>query len=121
MIGKALDSNNDLIVENGQFKTVSDAAQTLQHVRSKLLTYRGEYFLDNTIGVPYFEEIFVKPVNLANVESIFKTVILSDPEIAQLLEFNLDYEGGSERLLKISFRAKTIYDDIIDNEVTLNV
>lgn len=121
MIGRALDSNNNLIVENGKLKLVSDGAEAVQHVRTRLQFYLGEWFLDLESGTPYFQQIFTKPANLANIESIFKTRILDTPEVTTLLEFSMDYEGGSSRKLSVSFSAETIYG-IIDNEkVTINV
>lgn len=121
MIGRALDSNNDLIVSQGRLKIVEDGAEAVQHVRSRLLFYLEEWFLDLDAGTPYFQQIFVKPANLANIESIIKTRILNTPEILKLIDFSMDYEGGSSRKLSISFSAETTYG-IIDNEkVTINV
>ena len=72
MISLGLNSDNDIFVKNGNFVFVDDAAEVLQNVRSRLLFYMGEWFLDNTLGVPYFQEILTKPANLSNVESIIK-------------------------------------------------
>lgn len=44
MIGRALDSNNDLIIEGGQLKLVSDGAEAIQHVRTRLQFYLEEWF-----------------------------------------------------------------------------
>lgn len=121
MISRALDSNNDLIIESGNFKLVEEGAETLQHVRTKLQFYLGEWFLDLKSGIPYFQQIFTKPTNLANIESIFKSNILNTPGVERLLEFSMDYEGDSKRELNIYFSAETIYG-VIDNEkVTINV
>jgi hypothetical protein len=121
MIGRALDSNNDLIIEGGQLKLVLDAEEAIQHVRSRLQFYLEEWFLDTKAGTPYFQQIFTKPANLANIESIFKSRILNTPEVERLLEFSMDYEGGSTRKLTVSFSAETSFG-IIDNEkVTINV
>ena len=121
MIGRALDSNNDLIVEGNQLRTVSDGAEVVQHVRTRLLFYREEWFLDTRAGVPYFQSIFVKPVNLPNVESIFKSTILNTPGVERLIEFAMDYDGGSSRRLKVYFSAETIFGTIDNAEVTINV
>lgn len=121
MIGRALDSNNDLIVENGSLRLVSDGAEVVQHVRTRLLFYLGEWFLDLQAGTPYFQEIFTKPSNLANIESIFKARILETPEINSLIEFSMDYEGESLRKLTVSFSAETVYGTINSQEVTVNV
>ena len=121
MIGRALDSNNDIIVSKGSFATVEEAAETVQHVRTRLQFYLSEWFLNQNSGVPYFEKIFTKPANLNNVESIIKTKILQTPGVEALLEFSMEYSGASERKLSISFSADTIYGTINSEEVTINV
>jgi len=121
MIGRALDKNNDLVVLSGTLKTVSDGAEIAQHVRTRLLFYFEEWFLNIQSGTPYFEQIFTKPANLANIESILKTRILSTPGVEKLLEFSMVYEGGSSRELVVFFSAETNFG-VIDNEgVTINV
>lgn len=122
MIGRALDSNNDLIVApKGNLKLISDGAEVTQHIRTRLQFFRGEWYLDTESGVPYFEEIFTKPVNLANIESIFKSKILETPGVEKLTEFYMNYEGGSSRLLIVSFSAETSYGYIDKEKVTINV
>ncbi len=122
MIGRALDSNNDLVLApKGSLKLVSDGAEVLQHIRTRLQFFLGEWFLDIKSGTPYFQEIFTKPANLANIESIFKSRILSTPEVSRLTEFSMDYEGASSRKLIINFSAETVYGNIDNEKVTINV
>lgn len=121
MIGRALDSNNDLIVSGGRLAVVTDGAEVVQHVRSRLLFYLGEWFLDTEAGVPYFQKIFTKPANIALVESILKIVILRTPGVLKLTEFSSGYDGGSVRKLTVTFGAETIYGVIDTTEVTINV
>lgn len=119
MIGRALDSNNDLIINKGQIKLVSNGDEVVQHVRTRLQFYLEEWFLDLTSGTPYFQKIFTKPVNLVNIESIIKSRILNTDGVSRLIEFKMDYEK-SNRSLSISFSAETEYG-IITEEVSLNV
>lgn len=121
MIGRALDSNNDLIINKGQLQLVDEGAETVQHVRTRLLFYLEEWFLDLKAGTPYFQQIFTKPANLANIESIFKTKILATPGVDRLIEFSMVYEGESKRLLTVQFSAETIYGTINNEQVTINV
>lgn len=121
MIGRALDSNNDLIVKDGRLRVVEDGAQVVQAVRSRLIFYLEEWFLDTKAGTPYFQKIFTKPADLANIESIIKTRILRTPEVSKLIEFSMDYAGGSVRKLTIDFSAETTYGIIESGEVTINV
>lgn len=118
MIGRALDSSNDIIVENGAFKLVEDGAEVVQHVRTRLLFYKNEWFLNRNSGVAYFQEIFVKPSNPAATESIIKTEIIRTPGILSLITFAMEFDSVS-RKLSITFTAETEFG-IID-EVTINV
>ena len=121
MIGRALDSNNDLIIESGQLKLVENGAETVQHVRTRILFYLEEWFLDLTAGTPYYQQIFTKPANLANIESILKSRILNTPGVSILTEFSMEYEGNSKRKLTVSFSAETIYGSLDGEKVTINV
>ena len=115
----ALDENNDIIVQAGALRLVTDAAETVQHIRSRILFYLEEWFLDRASGTPWFQEIFVKPVNLANVESIIKTRILGTEGVEVLTSFSMDFNPTS-RKLTIDYSAETIYGSIDVSQVTLN-
>lgn len=121
MIGRALNSNNDLIVKGARLQIVEEGAEVVQHVRTRLQFYLEEWFLDLFAGVPYLQEIFTKPANLANIESILKTKILTTPGVLKLTAFALSFEGGSKRLLTATFSAETIFGVINNEQVTINV
>lgn len=120
MIGKALNENNDIFFEKGGIRLVEDGAEVVQHVRTRLLFYMGEWFLDKLAGVPYFQSIFVKPADLGNIESIFKTKILETPGVLQLNEFTMTYQGQSQRKLTVEFSAETTFGTINNEKVTIN-
>ena len=120
MIGRALDKNNDLIIEQGSLKLVEDGAEVVQHIRTRLQFYRGEWPLNINSGVPYFQEIFTKPINLASIESTFKSIILNTPGVVLLVTFSLEYIGNSERKLYVNFSAETSFGFIDNAEVTIN-
>ena len=115
MISRALDSNNDMLIRNGTFATVIDGAQVVQHVRTRLLFYLGEWFADKRAGVPWFESVFTKPFNVGLTESIIKSVILNTPDVLQLNSFSMAVPDPSNRQLIVSFSAETTFG-IIDNE-----
>lgn len=119
MIGKALDENNDIFLRNGAIAMTTDGAEVMQHVRSRLLFYRGEWFLDITAGVPYFQEVFVKPANIARVESLIKEEILNTPGVLRLIDFSLDFDATT-RLLNATVSAETTYGVINRAEVFIN-
>ena len=115
----ALDSGNNLILQSdGQLQVVDEGAEVVQHVRSRLLFYRGEAPLDTTQGVPYLQQIFGKPVDLPLAESILKTEILQTPGIAELIDFGLQYDSETRRLA-VDFEASTTFGTVVG--ATINV
>lgn len=120
MISRALDSNNDLVIKSGVIQTISNGEEVLQHVRTRLLFYKYEWFLNKNAGVPYFTEIFNKPVDLGKVESVLKSVILKTEGVLKLIEFSTEFNNET-RVLKVSFSAETNWGELNSNEVFLNV
>ena len=119
MKGRALDNSNDIIINHGVVQLVESSAEAIQNVRSVLLYYLGEWFLSTNTGVPYFQEIFKKPADLAKIESILKTEIIQSHEIKSLESFSLDYDSNT-RLLSADFSATTEEGTEISNTVTIN-
>jgi len=119
MIEHALNANNDLFLNNGQIDLIDQGAQVLQHTRTRLLFYLGEWFLNVESGTPWFQEIFRKPVNLDVTEFIIKSRIIETDGVAELMQFSLNYNKDS-RTLEVFFSARTIYNNIISSEVTIN-
>lgn len=120
MIERALDSNNDILIRDGSFETVKDGAQVVQHVRTRLLFYLNEWFADKRAGTPWFQEVFVKPMNIGNVESIIKLRIANTPELKEIIEFSMVVPNPSNRRLKVSFSAETKFGTITNSEVFIN-
>ncbi|MCY1456088.1 hypothetical protein D9M71_732850 [compost metagenome] len=108
MISRALDAKNDIFLNRNRIAVVSDGAEVVQHVRSRLLFYLGECTWDTTAGVPYFQRIFVKPLNLPQVEAILKAVIIQSPNVAKLLDFSMAYTSSTRQLV-VAFEAETTY------------
>lgn len=88
----ALDDSGDLDLTGGELRLVSGVEAVRQHIRIRLRTVLGEWFLDQRIGVPYFEHILVKNPNPVLVRSIIRETILGTPGVSSVsrLEFELD-------------------------------
>lgn len=116
--GLALDKFNDLIIENNTFRRTSQGAYVAQKVRSTLQLIQGES--DNNIdeGIPYFTSVFIKPVDIAGVASIFKSSILNTEGVNELtkFEFNLDKDS---RVFTLNFSINTDWGDILVNDFTI--
>ena len=107
-----IDSNNDIVFENGDLALVTGREEIAQILRHELRTFIGEWFLDTSIGIDYFGEVFTKRMDVANVDAMFKSKILSSPGVIELLEFTLDLDALN-RKLTLSFSVST-NEGIID-------
>ena len=108
MISRALDAKNDIFLSRNRIALVSDGAEVVQHVRSRLLFYLGECTWDTSAGVPYFQRIFVKPLNLPQVEAILKAIVIQSPQVSKLTDFSMAYTSSTRRLV-VAFEAETTY------------
>lgn len=111
-----MDATGDLAIVNGDFALVSGVDETVQFLNQSLRLFLGEWFLDETRGIPYFDEIFIKNPNSVTVHSIFENHIVNLPGIEELQELDLDFDSSS-RTLSITGRIRAL-DGEADFSVT---
>src|SRR5690606_2352093 len=77
-IGLAIDpATNDLFLRpNGELAIVRGAEAVGQHVRQRLKTFSGEWFLDTAAGVPWLDEILGRGYDPALAEAVVKGEVL---------------------------------------------
>lgn len=109
----ALDTNpdsptfNDVQVVNGDLLLVDGKAAIKQHVIQRLRIFLGEWFLDNTIGLPFFDQILVKNPDKSKIDAIILNTILGTPGIQQVSTYSVDSDF-TRRMLRVNFEAMTI-------------
>ncbi len=119
----ALNTQGELDLTNGYVNLVNDVDAVAQHMKIRLGTFLGEWFLDTRIGIPYYRDVLVKNPNRLVVESIFRDVIINTNGISGIdgFTFNLD---SSTRTLRIE--TTPILEDgttfnFIYEEMVLNI
>jgi hypothetical protein len=120
MLGLALNDNNDIFSRNGRIAIVENIDEVAQHIKTRLLLFLGEWFLDVEAGTPWFQEVFVKPVDISEVEAILKNRILQTPGVNELTKFNFTYESPT-RIFSVTFSCTTIFGDLENQEITSDV
>lgn len=103
---------NDLVLENGDLALISNADAVAQFLKQKFKTFLTEWFLDENVGVPYFDRIFIKNPKQVEVDSIFKGLILGTVGVEELVSYDA-FLNGADRKLELSFVART-RDGLID-------
>lgn len=93
-----LDDNLDLLVTNNSLNLNMGSNAIRQHLRTKLGLFLGEWFLDTTVGVPWFRDVLVKNPNFVVIQDMLKDQILSTPGVIALERFDFDYVSGTRNL-----------------------
>jgi len=109
-----LDPNTyDLTLQNYNLRVTQNMSEFLsQKIENTLKTIAGEFFANETIGVPYFTDILGKKRDLATVTSIFRNQVLSISEVSEIIEFTTDYEPVT-REFSIDYSVKAIDDTTV--------
>ncbi|HJI09839.1 MAG TPA: hypothetical protein OIL90_06950 [Phascolarctobacterium faecium] len=117
MVDIALHANDhDILIKDGDFLLIDNAERVAQQIKVKLLTFLGEWFLDNTWGVPYLEYILVKQPNQDLIKQILSEQISSVDDVKSLNALELDYQV-KVRTLIINYEVSTEYGLITRKEV----
>lgn len=93
-----LDSDHDLAVENNELVLIDGSEEIEQLVGQRLQTFMGEWFLDITIGLPYYQHILTKRVNPTVVNAVIVREIINTDGFKELTFFQMDYDESTRKL-----------------------
>lgn len=94
----ALDTTNDLLVTSGRLLVISGPEATAQKLTTSFQLFKGEWFLDTRIGVPWFDQVLVKAPDLEWIRRLFRRVCLSVQGVATVESIELNYDASSRSL-----------------------
>jgi hypothetical protein len=101
-----LDSvTKDIQIVDGNPSLTSGIDAIRQHLQMRMSTFRGEWFLDPTVGVPYFDDVFKKNPDLTILNAVFTKAILDTPGVVSLTTLSFDLQ--TDRSLVVTFQAVT--------------
>lgn len=112
----------DLLIIDGDLVLTSDidprgTNPILQDIIQRMRLFYKEWFLDNTKGVPWFQQIFVKNPDLSKIDAIFIELILSTRGVDSLISYSFT-PNMAMRSFEIVFSAQTILG-VVDYSGTL--
>ena len=115
MIRRSFDVNGDYAINH----FIEGTPATAQAVTTRLRLFKGEWFLNLNSGVPWYQEVLIKPARLAHINTLIRNVILQTEGVAKLLKFELTFERDI-RKLRVAFSATTIWGDEFEDVVGLS-
>jgi len=102
----ALNDDGDEFADKTGLAMTGDLPGIKQQTTLRLGFFKGEWFLDEERGIPWYEEILVKNPNLIRIREIFREAILSVSGNKELTQMNLLLSSYIRRL-DLDFRAST--------------
>ena len=106
----ALDpSTHDLLItsEGNLRLTQTTPEAAAQRIGIRLALFLGEWFLDQTAGVPYFQNILVRVPDDSVLRAIFRSQIEADPFVVAVSRIVLALDRAT-RALTLEFDAQLI-------------
>lgn len=111
-----LSSNGDLAIIDFDLKLTDETSVVAQRVKRALLLFKGEYFLDGNLGMPYYNDILGTKNSIDTIQAIFINAIREVRGVADVKEFNIAFDN-EVRTLTINMTIK----DTLDNEIDVSV
>ncbi|MEX3859628.1 hypothetical protein AB3X94_37190 [Paraburkholderia sp. BR10923] len=114
---RRLDHFGDWTFGQGLSNYADGSESTQQRVRTRLLSFLRDWFLDLTHGMPWLDD-FERPGNLVDIERAARLTILQTVGVARLDDLILDL--SEDRVLTMQVSIATTDDDTLDLTVVNN-
>lgn len=109
------DENGDRAIVNGDFALAYDEVGIRQLIESYLSFFLEEWFLDLTIGMPYFQRIFIKNPSLVEVREYYRETLASVPGVKEILSLGVEYIDSAARKAGVNWNVNTDVGEIPSN------
>lgn len=111
-----LSNSHDLAIIDFDLQLTTDEQAIAQRVKQALLLFRGEWFLDQTLGIPYYKDVLGTKNSIDSVRAVFIDAIRSVAGVKDLTEFNIGLNDAT-RTLSITMTIVDDLNNIIDIEI----
>ena len=107
-----LNENDDIFIEDGKLKIYSDQEAVAQVATNIVCTVKGEVYLNQNRGIPYFEILFNNKPNTALFKYYALNLLRQVQEIKSVTGMKIIKD---KNLLKYSLNLDTIYGKVVTN------
>lgn len=100
---------NDLFLsENGDLSVAKGERAVGVHIKNRLMTFKGEWFLDTDAGVPWLHDLLGSRYDPALAEAVVKAEILNTHGVVEITSFSVAFVND---LRKLDIREITVLTD----------
>lgn len=102
---------HDLALVAGQLVLSEGDTDLAQKIKTRLLFVKGEWYLNPDLGIPYFEDIFIKNPDLSVVKAHFVSAILDVPGVESIISLDPTF-NRAERTYYLDFVVKSAVGEV---------
>lgn len=112
---KEIDGNIQDIHFNadGNLAMVYDAEAIGEHAKQRTKTFKGEWFLNSDVGVPWLSEILGQGYDPVLAEAVIKSVIKKTDGVTDIESFSVVFDRSVRNLRTSNIEIKTIYNEAV--------
>lgn len=107
-----LSDSGDLVLTSD--KDPAGTHPILQNILQRCRLLYGEFFMDTSVGVPYFQQLFGQGAVTDDFEAALQNVILGTPGVMSLLQWSASVDLKT-RVLTVIFSAQTTTGEVTYN------
>lgn len=113
-----LNTTHDLDIVNNDLYLVTDLEYLLQKISIRLQFFFGEWFLDTSLGVPFYSVMSSKKPDIPELDAMIKRTILATDGVLELLSYSSSFDN-SARTFSVETQIKTIYGETTITETLI--
>ena len=111
LLDLALDADGDLDFTSTDVKTIVGADGVKQLLEIALQTFQGEWFFDEEIGVPYFQDLLGQKFSESKFRAGIRSQVLATPFVTEIVRFEV-LHNNSTRETFASLKVKSRFGDV---------
>ena len=101
-----LSTEHDLVIAEFDLQ-LTDARQLVkQRIKQALLMFKGEWFLNVNLGVPYYQELLGQKNSIGSVRAILMEALKKVEGVQEIIELNLNIHQSNNMMINF-----TVIDD----------
>lgn len=97
----------------GNLAVVRDAEAVGQHARQRIMTHRGEWFLDVQAGVPWMQDIIGRGYDPVLAEALVKGEVVGTDGVVAVTSFSARFDRQTRGVRATDIVVTTEYDEEI--------
>ena len=106
-----------LTADGSQILFTETTVDTLeQRIRTRLQTFRGEWYLNEGLGVPYFEEVMLKNPDVDRVRALLMAELAAVPGVGEIMSFVVAFDREARRFT-VNFKCRSAEGETVEGSI----